>query len=49
MAVHEPETYTLEVTPKRITVKVATAAGVFDGIQSLRLLPPAEECHAGKK
>lgn len=42
LAVHGPEGYTLEVTPKRITIKGATAAGVFDGIQSLRQLLPAE-------
>ncbi len=42
LAVHGPEAYSLEVTPKRIAIKGATAAGVFDGIQSLRQLLPAE-------
>jgi hexosaminidase len=42
LAVNGPEAYTLDVTPKRITIKGASAAGVFDGIQSLRQLLPAE-------
>jgi hexosaminidase len=42
LGVHGPEAYTLQVTPKKITIKGATAAGVFDGIQSLRQLLPAE-------
>ena len=42
LAATGPETYTLDVTPKTITIKGATAAGVFDGIQSLRQLLPAQ-------
>jgi len=36
-----PEAYTLDVTPKGITISAATSAGMFYGIQSfLSLIPP---------
>ncbi|HUH28486.1 family 20 glycosylhydrolase [Gelidibacter sp.] len=38
------ESYTLEVTPKKITIKASDAAGYFYGVQTLRqLLPPSIE------
>ncbi|RXJ49924.1 family 20 glycosylhydrolase [Gelidibacter gilvus] len=38
------EAYTLEVTPKKITIKASDAAGYFYGVQTLRqLLPPSIE------
>lgn len=40
----KPEAYTLEVTPKKITIKASDAAGYFYGVQTLRqLLPPSIE------
>ena len=37
-----PEGYTLEVAPKRVTIRAAAPAGVFYGVQSFRqLLPPS--------
>ena len=36
------EAYTLEVTPKRVSVKASTPAGAFYGMQTLMQLLPAE-------
>src|SRR5690606_25361863 len=39
-----PEAYTLEVTPERITIKANDARGYFYGVQTIRqLLPPSIE------
>jgi hexosaminidase len=43
---HEEE-YNLTITPERVTLRAATKAGLFYGIQTLRqLLPPAAEYEA---
>ncbi len=40
----KPEAYTLEVTPKKITISASDAAGYFYGVQTVRqLLPPSIE------
>lgn len=43
-AAGDEEAYDLAITPDRVTLRAATAAGLFYGIQTLRqLLPPAGE------
>ena len=36
-----PEAYKLQVTPGRVTIKASTAAGIYYGIQSFKVLIPA--------
>jgi hexosaminidase len=44
------EAYTLEVTPKKITIKASDPAGYFYGVQTLRqLLPPSIETKNSKE
>lgn len=44
------ESYTLEVTPKKITIKASDPAGYFYGVQTLRqLLPPSIETKNSKE